>query len=136
MKLQQIHRPSCVAMEKDLRKMNLNARVNDSMLGKVRFTATANIIINYTFFLFLSLFLSFCLGCTQSYLAIMGQHYGPVVQDGTQRRTVCGNMCPCTGALQLTFYSVCSPVLTTALPVILMEHVGFRKVLTLSGDQL
>ena len=35
MKLQQIHRPSCVAIEKDLRKMNLNARVNDSMLGKV-----------------------------------------------------------------------------------------------------
>lgn len=35
MKLQQIHRPSCVAIEKDLRKMNLNARVNDSMLGKI-----------------------------------------------------------------------------------------------------
>ena len=34
-KLQQIHRPSCVAVEKDLRKMNLNARVNDSSLGKV-----------------------------------------------------------------------------------------------------
>ena len=58
MKLQQIHRPSCVAMEKDLRKMNLNARVNDSMLGKVRFTATANIIINYTFFFFLCFFFS------------------------------------------------------------------------------
>ena len=35
LKLQQIHRPSCVAIEKDLRKMNMNARVNDSMLGKV-----------------------------------------------------------------------------------------------------
>ena len=44
MKLQQIHRPSCVAIEKDLRKMNLNARVNDSMLGKVIHTVkTLNI---------------------------------------------------------------------------------------------
>ena len=34
-KLQQLHRPSCVAMEKDLRKCNFNSRFNDSALGKV-----------------------------------------------------------------------------------------------------
>lgn len=35
LQMQQMHRPSCVALEKDLRKMNFNVRFNDSALGKV-----------------------------------------------------------------------------------------------------
>lgn len=35
LQMQQMQRPSCVALEKDLRKMNFNSRVNDSALGKV-----------------------------------------------------------------------------------------------------
>ncbi|KAL4240978.1 Eukaryotic elongation factor 2 kinase [Mactra antiquata] len=35
LQMQQIHRPSCVALEKDLRKMNFNSRINDSALGKI-----------------------------------------------------------------------------------------------------
>jgi len=35
LQMQQKHRPSCVALEKDLR--NFNGKVNDSALGKVSY---------------------------------------------------------------------------------------------------
>ena len=35
MQMQQRHRPSCVALEKDLRQTNLALKYNDSALGKV-----------------------------------------------------------------------------------------------------
>jgi hypothetical protein len=40
LQMQQMHRPSCVALEKDLRKTNFNVRFNDSALGKVSLFST------------------------------------------------------------------------------------------------